>query len=567
MHTFLIQIIVNQYLRKYYLIGILLFLTFFEGFSQSMSHDSKEMIVQLERETDINSLITHFSEENTSELLITHKEVLSDYLNIHLLNITSQNTDSLDLIQNLSSFPSVLNCQFNRSLQQRGLVPNDTSFKEQWALYNDGSSGGTAGADINISKLWNINTGGLSADGDTIVIAVVDDGINDTHPDLQQNIWFNYHEIPGNFIDDDSNGYTDDYRGWNTYTDNDEIFYDGNHGTQVSGIIGARGNNITGISGINWNVKIMMIVGGGQESDAIKAYSYVLAMRRLYNKSKGKKGAYIVSVNSSWGLDSKFPKDAPIWCALYDSMGKNGIVNVAATTNSERNVDTDGDLPTTCPSKYLISVTSTNKNDQRVNSGYGKINIDIGAPGKSVYTTATTFGGNADYSYFTGTSGASPHVAGVLGLLYASACKGLIQIGKKYPDSLALLMKSFVLDGAKPLGSLYNYTLTGGRLDAFSAYLKMNEFCNKVLSNPDIATESTIKVFPNPVTHYIVMENIPSEIYQINIVDLNGKTHYIFNHAINESSTIMEVSFLPEGIYFIYLYGENSFSVKKFLKI
>src|SRR5690606_27888318 len=143
-------------------------------------------------------------------------------------------------------------------------------------------------------------------DGDTIVVAIIDDGINPNHPDIQGNLWNNRHEIAGNGIDDDLNGYVDDVLGWNTYSTpmNDNITggsWGGGHGTPVAGIVGAKGDNNVGVAGVNWNVKLMIIVGGGDQADALTAYGYVLASRKQYNETNGEKGAFIVSTNASWG--------------------------------------------------------------------------------------------------------------------------------------------------------------------------------------------------------------------------------------------------------------------------
>jgi len=553
----------KQIFKKNYLLVISLFILLKLHMPFMVEGQNNEYLLQINPENDIKAFIEGFNSENSPEYFLTYKELISKDLSIHLIENQSiePNNSIIELL--LSYYPIVLSAQTNKKLSLRKAeIPDDTLFKNQWSLLNDGSTGGVSGADINVVPLWNINKGGLTSQGDTIVVAVIDDGIDTNHPDIMPNLWFNYNEIPGNSIDDDGNGYVDDYRGWNTYQDNDNLLYDGSHGTQVSGIIGARGNNTTGIAGINWNVKIMMIVGGGQESDAIKAYSYVLKMRKLYNASNGQKGAYIVSTNTSWGLDNKFPKDAPIWCALYDSMGKAGILNVAATTNSDIYVDTSGDLPTTCPSKYLLTVSSTNKNDQKNSSGSGKISIDIGAPGKSIFTTAYLSGQKSDYSYFTGTSASSPHTAGVTALLVSASCNGLIELGKKHPDSLAYLIKLFIMQGVKPLGSLYNLTVTGGRLNAFGAYLKMMEYCNNVLSIEDKDIAEHIFTYPNPVTTELKL-NINLENVEVEISDIMGK---VCEFSLLSNNSIDFSEFKP-GIYYLRVITKGGILTQKIIKI
>ena len=145
--------------------------------------------------------------------------------------------------------------------------------------------GGTVGADIDADSAWAISTGGLTALGDTIVVCVIDGGIDLNHDDLTPNRWINYAEIPNNGIDDDNNGFVDDRLGWNTGAGNDNIS-GSSHGTAVAGIIGAKGDNGTGVAGVNWDVKLMIVRGGsGVESEVLEAYTYPLNLRKKYDMS------------------------------------------------------------------------------------------------------------------------------------------------------------------------------------------------------------------------------------------------------------------------------------------
>ena len=263
----------------------------------------------------------------------------------------------------------------------RSTTPNDVEFPNQWQYINTEQSGGSQGADIDVDLAWDVTTGGLTANGDTIVVAVLDDGIDLNHSDFENNLWVNHAEIPNNGIDDDENGYIDDYRGWNSNQDNDNIA-GGGHGTPVAGIVGAKGNNGTGVAGVNWNVKVMVVKNDFNTSEAgvLAAYSYPLAMRQQYNESNGTRGAFVVSTNASWGVDFGRPEDAPIWCSYYDTLGTYGILNCGATINGNVNVDEEGDLPTACSSDFMISVTNMNHFDNKVQgAGYGLETIDLGA--------------------------------------------------------------------------------------------------------------------------------------------------------------------------------------------
>lgn len=554
----------TQFILKYFFSGFYFFLLFLAIKVNAQDDSSKELIILLKPESSIHSFINAFNQQNPHKIKLSMKEKLSPEYQIYLLKADNCHLMISDLFYTIQQYPEVLLLQENRLLTLREKIPNDTSFAKQWSLYNDGSQGGTYGADINIIKAWGKTTGGFTASGDTIVVAVVDDGIDFSHPDLKDNLWINYHEIADNNQDDDSNGYVDDYLGWNTYSYDDDIYYDAYHGTQVCGVLGAKGNNITGISGVNWDVKIMMVVGGGYEADAIKAYSYILAMRKLYNHTNGRKGAYIVATNTSWGVSHKWPKDAPVWCALYDSMGIAGIVSVAATDNSNINVDTVGDLPTTCPSKYLITVTSTDKNDQKViAAAYGKKYIDIGCPGKGILTTAR-LNTSDGYNVNSGTSFASPHAAGAIALLYAHACSKLLDIGKNYPDSLAFLMKSFILQGVKPLGSLYNITVTNGRLDVYNAMLKMENFCD-LIGMTENYTYPKLRVFPTIATDYLTIESDFTKNFQLNISDIFGKSEFSLT-CVKPTETV-DITALSPGIYLIQISQGDFRKTVKFIKI
>lgn len=365
---------------------------------------------------------------------------------------------------NVALFAVVLAAQQPQTQASNGLLlPDDPLFPNQWYCLNPGGAGSLPDADLDAEEAWELSTGGVTPAGDTIVIAVIDRGLDRLHPDLAANLWVNRGEMPGDGIDNDDNGYVDDYRGWNVALQNDQISGTWvSHGTALSGIIGAIGNNQTGICGVNWRVKIMFVAIDGTIADVLSACEYVRQQRLLYQRTQGKKGAFVVALNCSWGLAFGQPADQPMWCAAYDSLGTAGILSVAATANQAVDVDVVGDLPTTCPSDYLVAVTSLNRLDEKApNAAWGARHIDIGAYGQEVYTTAPA----NNYAAFSGTSYAAPQVTGAIGLLYATSCAELTALAWADPAAAALKAKTLLLGSGTPNASLQNISSTGSRLN------------------------------------------------------------------------------------------------------
>ncbi|MCC7245694.1 MAG: S8 family serine peptidase [Saprospiraceae bacterium] len=403
------------------------------------------------------------------------KKQLSTHFNAWLIN--GLEPDKAEWLMGQTGIVSVQeNYQLqNRSIQPPLLLPNDPLFSQQWSLMNTGGNGGTLDADIDAEQAWDITTGGTTAAGDTIVVAVIDGGMAQ-HPDLVGNLWYNRQEIPGDLIDNDQNGYVDDYRGWNVFSQTDNL--EGvsiSHGTPVSAIIGAKGNNNTGITGINWNIKIMFVASSGDLADIIAAYDYVINARKRYNASNGQQGAFVVAVNCSWGIDNGMPSQAPLWCSALDTLGETGILCVSATANNPVDVDLVGDLPTTCPSHYQIAVTSLTKtNGLAEDAAWGAQHVDLGAYGKDVYST---YGANG-YGLHNGTSFATPHVTGAVGLLYAAPCPNLIALAKASPADAALWAKDLILNGSTPLPALLDKSVTEGRMNAYNSLRDYENQCS-----------------------------------------------------------------------------------------
>lgn len=454
---------------------------------QSESVITRQYILHLSQEASLSHLIEGLQRRNYNIDMIEYRRIMQEPLNLWLIQINGDFAKVKAIKNELADQPEVIGVSANRYISERR-VPDDPDFPRQWQYINDGSSGGVVNADMDMDLAWDLSTGGLTASGDTIVVCIIDSGINAGHPDLKDNLWVNRQEIPGNGLDDDNNGYVDDVLGWNAVDGNDVVNNNSNHGSSVAGIVGAKGNNGIGVAGVNWNVKMMIVnYGRPTEANALASYAYPYTMRKLYNQTNGVQGAFVVATNASWGIDRLKAEEAPIWCALYDSLGQVGIINCGATANAGVNVDEEGDMPTSCESEFLISVTNLDRSDVKVaGAGFGYKSIDLGAYGQLVYTTTA----NA-YGTFGGTSAATPHVAGTIGLMYATQCNMLSAMAKNNPAGAALVVKDMLLHGVVPNNSLKNITTTGGRLNAHRALQNIIKLCENCAPPSGISAENT----------------------------------------------------------------------------
>jgi subtilisin family serine protease len=356
---------------------------------------------------------------------------------------------------------------------QTAAISNDTYYGNGnlWGMYGDdaptavGPAGTSNTYGSHAEKAWNDGVTGSAS----VVVGIIDQGIQVTHPDVDENIWVNPYETAGDGIDNDGNGYVDDINGWNFVYNKASVYDAGEdaHGTHVAGTIGGEGGNGTGVVGVNWDVSMISLKflgpNGGTTANAVKAVDYLTDLKNRHNIN-------IVASNNSWGGGgySQSLHDAIIRSAKKD------ILFVAAAGNSTANNDATASYPSNYNSNIGTSTQTAASYDNVIAvasitsgggissfSSYGATTVDIGAPGSAIMSSVPT----NTYASYNGTSMATPHVAGAAAL-YASAQPVRVS---------AASIKDALLSSATPTASLAGKTATGGRLNVHEA-LKRSAF-------------------------------------------------------------------------------------------
>jgi subtilisin family serine protease len=323
-------------------------------------------------------------------------------------------------------------------------LPGDPSFGRLHGLHNTGQTGGLADADIDAPEAWDVTTGSRS-----VVVGVIDTGIDYRHPDLAANVWTNPREVAGDRVDNDGNGYVDDVHGWDFANNDADPFDDQGHGTHVAGTIGASGNNGTGVTGVSWQVSIMALkfldaAGSGTTSAAIAAINYATMMRRNF-------GVNVVATNNSWG-GGGFSSSLQ---SAIAAGGSAGILFVAAAGNDGSDNDATPSYPASYTGGSIIAVAATDSSNRLASfSNHGATSVDVAAPGVGILSTTP----NSTYSSYSGTSMATPHVTGVVALLKAAR-----------PAATADQVRAAILSTATPVAGLAGKVATGGLVNAAAA--------------------------------------------------------------------------------------------------
>lgn len=322
-----------------------------------------------------------------------------------------------------------ITCEAN-SIIEANVTPNDTQFSALYGMTK-----------ISAPSAWDITTGSTS-----VVVAVIDTGIDYTHPDLVDNIATNSRETPNNGVDDDGNGYVDDYYGYDFANNDANPLDDHFHGTHCAGTIGAKGNNGKGVAGVNWTVKLMPVkvldsYGSGTLAAVAAGMNYAV-----------KRGVKIMSMSLGTTSYSSTLENAVI------NARNSGVLVIAAAGNSALDTDVYPHYPSSLPQDNVISVAASTSSDSFAYfSNYGATSVDLAAPGDSILSTY--LGGQ--YAYASGTSMATPHVAGMAALLLAVN-----------PSLSYTSIKSILLKTVDPISSMSGKLVSGGRGNIYKAVLQ-----------------------------------------------------------------------------------------------
>ena len=352
---------------------------------------------------------------------------------------------------NYRSFAGVAAAQPNY-IYRLAQTPNDPSYGSLYGMTK-----------IDAPTAWNTTTGSQS-----VVVADIDTGIRYTHEDLAANAWRNPGEIPGNGVDDDGDGFVDDYYGYDFFSNDGDPLDENGHGTHTAGTIGAVGNNAKGVVGVNWNVSLMAIkiydaAGNSTSSILINAYNYVRLMKT--------RGVNIRATNNSYGDCAEACGYDQATKDAIDALGNADVLQVFAAGNNGHNIEPAPFYPASYTTPSILAVAASDSADNRASfSNYGALSVDLAAPGVSVLSTYR----NSDTSYasLSGTSMATPHTTGAAALLAAAN-----------PNLSAASLKATLMNTVTPLANWNGIVKSGGRLNIANA-IQNPTVCNFSLSPP-----------------------------------------------------------------------------------
>ncbi len=391
-------------------------------------HRPGELLVRFRQETpdkEINAVV--------SSVGVRRGGRLRGESGIERLKLSAaQNLEAI--IESLRLSPVVEFAEPNFLITADEAAPNDPRFDEQWALHNNGATGGQYGADIAAAQAWKATVGSPST-----IIALIDSGVDFNHADLRSNRWINRAER-SNYQDDEQNGFVDDLYGWDWVANNGDSRDEQGHGTAVAGIIAAEGNNGIGISGVMWRASLMSLrvldrEGTGDIAQAVEAIDYATAH-----------GAQVI--NCSWGTESE---SAALLEALRRA-AKRGVLVVCSAGNNGQSLDKAPRYPASYELDNIIAVAATDEADKPASwSNWGAQRVAVAAPGVNVLSTK--MGG--DYQTINGSSAAAPFVSGVAGLIRTLR-----------PWLTAERTRELIMQGARPVPALSGKVSSNGIVSA-----------------------------------------------------------------------------------------------------
>ncbi len=423
----------------------------FVGNKPGTSYVANQVLVKFKKEANpevVNLVYAKIGASVEERILTSAMVEAGDLDGIVLVNVVG---DIFEAINKLKAMPEVEYAEPNY-IYTHYATSNDPYFigtvGNLWGMCGDASSPANKFGSQAAEAWANGKTGSSE-----VIVAVIDEGIMNTHEDLAANCWVNPYETIGDRKDNDGNGFVDDKWGWDFVGNNNTTFDDANddHATHVAGTIGGIGGNSKGIAGVNWNIKMISCkflgTNGGTLANAIKAVDYVTDLKTRHNMN-------IVATNNSWG-GGGFSQ------GLLDAINRanaKDILFIAAAGNSGTDNDATPSYPSNYSSNNVIAVAAiTSSGDLASWSQYGATSVDIGAPGLGIYSSLPVNSKGkivSGYGNYSGTSMATPHVTGAAAL-YASTHSG----------SSATTIKAAILNSAISTSSLSGKCVTGGRLD------------------------------------------------------------------------------------------------------
>ncbi|NVO20552.1 MAG: S8 family serine peptidase [Bacteroidetes bacterium] len=412
------------------------------------------------------------------------------------------------------------------------LMPNDLHFSDQWSLHNDGSFWAQpvkVDADIDMTEAWMVEQGDTN-----VVVGIIDSGCKLDHPELSGRIWINKNEIAGNGIDDDGDGLTDDWRGWDYANNDNNPTDDYGHGTNVAGIIGCNGNNSAGFAGVDWNCKLMILKGINADNWGYYSW-WISSINYAVNK-----GADVINMSVGGSDPSQGLTDA-VTAAI-----QSGVTIVACMMNSNDNV---AYIPASIPG--VIAVGATDPDDRRSHpffwsttsgSCYGS-HISVVAPGNYIYGLSYT--SNTSYnSYWGGTSQATPHVAGLAALLKA-------QDNSRTPAEIKNILQKTAEDQVgDPSEDTFGWDqyYGFGRVNAYDA-LTYNP------SGVELSKENIFSLYPNPASTLVSISWNATALHPKKYIIYASSGCLVKEEAISTNADHIQLSTegMSPGLYYLVL--------------